>query len=259
MQCLPDRQRGFAAALLDPIRPIPLGLIGPDGEPSSKRFSVYRNNVIVGLTDALQASFPAVSRIVGEEFFRGMARAYVISEPPTSPILLEYGAGLANFIARFEPASSLPYLPDVARIERAWSEAYHAREAHALEPDALTAVSSDRIAEIRFTFHPSLRVVRSPFPALTIWRMNVDDGVPMPVDLAAGGEDALILRPDGEVELRSMPEGGAAFVTALAEGKPLAEAAQCASSSDTRFDLSINLAALIGAGAFVEIGFAEQC
>jgi len=58
--CLRDRQRNFAAALLDPNMPVPLGLVGPDRETSEKRFNVYRNNVVAGLVEALKAAFPAV-------------------------------------------------------------------------------------------------------------------------------------------------------------------------------------------------------
>src|SRR5262249_40571469 len=101
MQQLAERQRGFAAALLDHALPMPDGLGGPDGQPDSKRFAVYRNNVVVGLIEALKDAFPALHRIVGDEFFRAMARAYVMVEPPRSPILLDYGAGFSDFIRQF--------------------------------------------------------------------------------------------------------------------------------------------------------------
>jgi hypothetical protein len=252
-----DQQRDFSAALLDRRLPVPPGLVGPDGEPSARRFAVYRNNVVAGLTEALKDAFPAVCRIVGDEFFQAMARIYALSEPPASPILLDYGAGFADFIAGFEPASTLPYLPDVARIERAWTEAYHAREALPLHASDFAAIDPDRLAEIHLTVHPSLRVVQSRLPALTIWRMNVGDGVPKPVDLEAGGEDALIVRPEAEVEARSMPPGGAEFVAALAAGLSVTEAMKAALTADPRFDFWGNLAGLIGAGAFAGYGFGD--
>lgn len=257
MQRWADQQRDFSAALLDRALSVPPGLVGPDGEPSARRFAVYRNNVVVGLTEALKDAFPAVCRIVGAEFFQVMARTFALSEPPVSPVLLDYGAEFPDFIADFEPAATLPYLPDVARIERAWTEAYHAREALPLQASDFAAIDADRLAEIHFTVHPSLRVVRSHLPALTIWRMNVGDGAPKPVDLEAGGEDTLIVRPDAEVEARSMPPGGAEFVTALTAHLSVTEATKAALAADPRFDLSGNLAGLIGAGVFVGYGFGE--
>ena len=250
MPSLAERQADFAAALLDPARPAPPGVVGPDGEESPRRFAVYRNNVAVALTDALRANFPATCRIVGEEFFRVMARAFALREPPDTPMLFDYGAGFPDFIDRFEPAGSAPYLADVARIERAWTEAYHAPEADALDPAALSRIPRDRAAGLRFTLHPSVRIVRSRFPALTIWRMNVADGVPAPVDLEAGGEDALIARPEADVEVRTIPAGGVAFMTALADGLNLVEAAKAALRAAASFDLAANLTALLGAGVF---------
>lgn len=259
MQQLAERLGGFAAALLDPTLAVPTGLVGPDRMPSVKRFAVYRNNVVVGLIDALRANYPVVCRIVGEEFFQAMAHAHVVHDPPASPILLDYGAGFPNFMVEFEPAQSLPYLPDVARIERAWTEAYHAREATPLTAETLADIPSDLVGDACFKLHPSLRIVRSQFPALTIWRMNVADGVPGPVDFETDGEAALVLRPAADVEVRSIPPGGADFLAALASGKTLAEATRLAMNADARFDLVSNLSALIGAGAFVRSLVRKAC
>ncbi|MFI5013833.1 MAG: DUF2063 domain-containing protein [Hyphomicrobiales bacterium] len=258
MPRLAERQQEFCAALLDAALPAPSGLVGPDGEPGPKRFAVYRNNVVAGLTEALMDAFPAVCRIVGNEFFRAMARVYVVSDPPHSPILLDYGTGFPDFIASFEPAATLAYLGDVARIERAWIEAYHAPEAVPLGPAAFEAIAADRLPQIRLRLHPSARIVRSQLPALTIWRMNVDGGVPAPVDLAAGGEDVLIIRPATEVEARAMPAGGAAFLQALAEGKTVTEALRAVMRADGCFDLAVNLAGSIGSGVFVGYDFAGE-
>jgi hypothetical protein len=209
------RQAEFADAILDPNRPVPAGLAGPDGRPSARRFGVYRNNVVLGLCETLAAAFPVV-RLVGEAFFTAMAKAYVMREPPVSPILLAYGGSFSDFIETFEPASGLPYLAGVARIERAWVEAYHTEEAEPLAPAAFVGLSAAVLALARLRLHPSLRVMRSAFPALSIWRTNVEDETPVLVDATSGGEDALIMRPAAEVEAHLLPPGGATFLTSLA-------------------------------------------
>ncbi len=252
LRSLSDVQAEFAAALRDPAVPPPVDVVGPDGGPAPRRFAVYRNNVLGALGNALAESFPAVERIVGEDFFRVMARTYVLETPPTSPVLMDYGVTFADFIAGFEPAASLRYLPDVARIERAWRESYHAADAAPLAPPAFAEVPEEELPDIVLDPHPSLRLVPSRFPAVTIWRMNVTDGPITPVDFSVG-EDALIVRPDVEVEVRVVPPGGVAFVTALLAGETLGTAAEAGQSADARFDLAGNLAGLIGAGAFVEI------
>lgn len=252
MPQLSEVQAGFAAALLDPAAPVPAGIVGPGHRPAPRRFGVYRNNVVSALGNAVAGSFPAVKRIVGEDFFRAMARAYVLAEPPTSPVLLDYGTTFPDFIARFAPAASLPYLPDVARIERRWREAYHAEDADPLPPTALSGVAEAELPGLTFTLHPSLRLVSSRWPALTVWRMNVSDVPTTPVDFSVP-EDALIVRPGAEVEVRIVPPGGAAFVTALAEGRTLLSAAETAQAADARFDLAGNIAGLFAAGALCRI------
>lgn len=253
MPSLAEIQDGFAAALTDPSRPAPDDLVGPDGSPARRRFAVYRNNVIVGLTEAIAAAYPIVQKIVGEQFFRAMARQFVLDDPPQSPLLLEYGARFPTFVSSFQPASNLPYLADVARIERAWTEAYHAAEAVPIDPRTLSDIPGAELPGLLFSIHPSTRLVRSAMPALTIWRMNAGDGPIRPVDLQTGGEDVLIVRPVAEVVAREVPPGGAAFVSALMEGRTLGEAAAEALEEAPAFDLAANLAGLMEAGVLVGV------
>jgi len=246
-----DRQADFTRALLHPELPTPSGLVGPDGLPSVKRFAVYRNNVVVGLIETLKAGYPVVHRLVGEEFFAAMARIYVLAEPPTSPIMLDYGAGFPAFIGRFEPAAVLSYLPDVARLERAWVEAYHAAEASPLPPSALGQVPPGDVPTMRLVLHPSVRIVRSVFPIVGIWQANIDGNDLRSVDLGEGGDDALIVRPEAEVEVRRLPAGAAAFIEALQAGSPIVDAVKEGLIVSPRFDLADALRGMIEANMIV--------
>ena len=166
------------------------------------------------------ASFPAVERIVGEDFFRAMARglcagraADVAGAPrlrrPPSPIS-------SPASPRRRPS---PTCPTWRGSRRRWREAYHAaRRRTTVARGARRRVAEAELPGLTFTLHPSLRLVRSRWPALTVWRMNVSDVPTTPVDFSVA-EDALIVRPGAEVEVRIVPPGGAAFVTALAAGE----------------------------------------
>jgi Putative DNA-binding domain len=242
----------FAGALLNPDRPVPDGVIAHNAAIPTRRFAVYRNNVVVTLSNALKNRFPAVEKIVGEEFFTAMARAFVTEQPPRSPLLASYGDGFAAFITAFEPARGLPYLADVARLEAARTNAYHSTDAVPVDTDRLAALDPSAIAEIRIDLHPSIDIVRSQYPVLTIWAMNTGERELAPIE-DWRGEDVLVARPRLDVEVRALPPGGAAFLLALAESHPLGQAAESALADNPDFDLTGNLAGLIGSGLVRDI------
>lgn len=242
----------FAPALLDPARSTPDGVTGPNGKAAGRRYDVYRNNVTVSLIDALAAVYPAVQRITGTEFFRAMARFHVRSNPPASPLLFEYGRDFPEFIAQYEHAQAMPWLADVARIERAWLDAYHAADAAPLPPTQLSAVPPDRLADLVFIPHPAARCLRSDYAAVTIFAANRDNAQASRID-ASRPEDALITRPEFDVALRHLPPGGAVFAEHLLSGRPLGEAAALALQASDEFDIAANIAGLVDAGAFTSI------
>lgn len=250
-------QSRFAAALTDRESPVPAGLTSWTGLRPERRFGVYRNNVRASLVGALASRFPAVERIVGKDFFAAMAGEYVMDEPPRSPLLLAYGDSFADFVAAFEPAAGLPYLPDVLRLEAARGRAYHATDAAPLTASALTTIPEDRLADAVLIPHPSLTILRSAHPVVTVWAMNAGEAELAPItDWQA--EDALIVRPAMTVQVHRLPPGGAAFFSALSLGIPLAEAATRAFAETGSFDLTANLAGLLSTGAFTHVTFREE-
>jgi Putative DNA-binding domain len=248
----PSYVTAFAPALLDPDRATPATVAGPNGKAAEKRYNVYRNNVTVSLIDVLAAVFPATQRITGVEFFRAMARFHVRAAPPTSPLLFEYGRNFPNFIAGYEYAKRMPWLADVARIERAWLDAYHAADAKPLMPQALAFIPPERLGDTVFVPHPATRIVCSRFPAVTIFTANRRSGPVGHLD-ATEPEDALVTRPGLEVIVRHLPPDGAFFLTRLIAGELFGTAAAAALAHSPVFDLAANIAGMMDAGAFTAI------
>jgi hypothetical protein len=245
-------EASFARALLDPLELVPRGIAAAGRGPPTRGFAVHRNNVVVGLVKTLQARFPVVEKLVGEEFFAAMARIFAAKMPPRTPILTTYGAEFADFIATFEPARELGYLADVARLEAARTRVYHAADAEALDPSRFAALDPDGVSEIRVSLHPSAEIVRSPHPIVTIWAMNSGMKELAPIE-DWRSEDALAVRPHLDVEVHLLPFGGGAFLLALGSGLTIGEAAETAFADHPEFDLSRNLAELISSGVAVEI------
>jgi hypothetical protein len=248
----PNFAAAFAQGLTDPERATPPDVVGPRGKAAIKRYNVYRNNVTVSLIEALAATYPAVQRITGVEFFRAMARFHVRATPPTSPLLFAYGRDFPAFIGAYEHARDMPWLADTARIERAWLDAYHAADVPAVSADALAAVPSNKLGDLVFTAHPAAGIVRSAYPAVAIFAMNRVEGPVTPLRSNVA-EDALITRPDMEVAVRLLPPGGAAFLRTLLDGGTLGTAAATALSETSSFDLAANIAGMMEAGVFTAI------
>jgi Putative DNA-binding domain len=240
-------QSSFASALLDLEQPPPPGLGAPGVADRRRRFAVHRNNMVAGLVKVLAARFPAVVKIVGTEFFNVMARAFVLALPPRSPLLAYYGDALPDFIDAFAPAREVAYLADVARIEAARTRAYHAADAAPVGADAFAALAIEAASTMRLELHPSVEIIRSPHPIVTIWAMNSGGRPLAPIENWCG-EDALVARPHLEVEVRLLLLGGAEFLLALAAGQSLGEAAQHALAARPQFNLTDNVAGLIGCG-----------
>ena len=239
----------LSPGLIDPEYPVPAGVIGPNGKRAVLRYNVYRNNVTVSLIDALAAIFPATQRITGVEFFRAMARFHIRAIPPASPLLFEYGRAFPSFIETYEYAQPMPWLADVARVERAWLDAYHAADMPPLEGPELAAIPPEALANAVFEKHPATQIVRSEFPAMSVFVMNRGDG-PVGRIQSVVPEDALVTRPHQEVAVRRLPPGGAHFLTRLMSGDPLGEAAAAALEASPDFDLPTNIAGMIEAGVF---------
>jgi hypothetical protein len=250
-------QQNFVQALLDPAAPLPSTLREQDGAPPLKRFTVYRNNVVSSLIDALAARFPATQRIVGTEFFRAAASIYVRREPPRSRILMCYGDSLPDFLAAFPPAADVPYLADVARLEAARTHAYHAADTEPADGAALQRLDENEFGALRIRPHPAVGIVRSRYPLVTIWSMNAGERDVAPME-SWDGEDALVTRPRSQVEVRLLPPGGAAFLSSLFEGAALSEAANAAQAEAGEFNLVTSLAVLLAAGVAAEFIVADR-
>ena len=237
-------QRAFAAALQDPAATVP-PLFAPCDAPA--RFAVYRNNSAVAAIEALKAQFPTVLRLVGDEAFRGAARAFAQETPPTSPVLADYGREFPDFLAQFlenQGVTEVPYLPDVARLDWAVLQALRTPETEPCPLARLAALDPAAIVMARVKLHPSLGLVASDWPLLAL----SDPRASAVADWRGG--TILVLRPDAEARLAALAPGAAAFLSACGAGATLGEAAEAGDSAEPGFDFGQTLIALTEAGAF---------
>jgi len=235
----------FAAALLNSAAVLPADIRSCNRVATSRRFAIYRNNVTVALIDALADCYPVVNALVGEEFFRAMAREFARLHAPRSPIMAEYGGDLADFIKTFAPAATLPYLSDIARLEWQRVLAWNAADATTLTAKDLTPLLSNPAQLIRTSwhFHPSLSLLESCFATVSLWlahqhassyqiRASLDR-----LDFLQA-ESALVLRLHQNVVVLKIQPAQAVFVAALQSGKTLGSAVDEGLQLSAHFDLA---------------------
>lgn len=246
-ESLADFQDGFSRALGDePADTCPemKTLMRQPG------FAVYRNTVTKACIDALQANFPSVARLVGEEWFRAAAAIHAQACRPSEPCLLRYGERFPEFLGQFPPAAGLPYLPGVAKLDRYWTEAHAATDETPLDPACLSHIPAEILGRLVLHPHPAARWQWfAAAPVYSIWRRNrrnesLDD------EIVWKGEGVLLVRPGGVVDAMPLNEAGCAFMDACRSGIPLAGAAARALAVDKDTDLAQLLAVLLAAGAF---------
>ncbi len=240
------RQSDFAAALLSGVATAPAGLVDPQGRPAPARFGVYRNNVTASLVRVLQAAFPVVEKLVGAAFFQAMAIEFLRKHPPQTRLMMLYGADFPSFLDSFPPVATLPYLPDVARLEQAIRESYHSADAKPIAPQVLAGLSEEAFLSAKLVLAPSLRLIRSHWPFLSIWAVNRDGG-----SLGhSKPEDLVILRAEFDPKPLPLSPGAASILTAILGGQPLGLAAQ---ASTDEADLPALLTLLITHNALQDI------
>lgn len=255
MRSLAELQTAFAEYLGSPPGAEPSqSLVGDfriQGPAANVRLAVYRNNVYSSLIGALAATYPAVVRLVGDEFFRFAAREFVASHFPTAKTLGGYGDGFADFLRAFAPAASVPYIADVARLEHLYLEAYHAPEAEPISIAQFDSLSSSGDG-FAIALHPSSRFLESPHPVSRIWELNVRDApIESRVRVDAAAEHLLIIRPLATVEVRRISPAAFAMLSALAGGASYPDALDAGTKREPDANLNIQLRALAAGGTFV--------
>jgi hypothetical protein len=257
MNALAQIEHNVAATLLDPFTVVP----APIDEARRLRARAPRhfggNDIIGLLIRALAARYPVVRRLAGDESFLATARRFLRVQPSHLSTVLHFGEAFPGYLRSLGRAASFEYLADVAEIEAARARALRSADARPLGRAALASLSSSRMRELGVVLHPSVSLVASRFPIVTVWAANQADDrdgvVPQ-----WGPEAALIARPFLDVDVVSLSAGSYAFLRQLADGAPLAAAMAAAAACDPASDPASHLRLLIDTNIVVSVHRCES-
>ncbi|AOU98047.1 hypothetical protein BI364_08800 [Acidihalobacter yilgarnensis] len=251
MNTLAELQTAFAVALEHPEQ-VDAVRLRHEGIAAPRRIGLYRNNTRITQTEALAGIYPAVQKLVGEDFFAAFAEHYRTRYPSRSGDLRDFGGTLAECIAEFDPAAGLPYLPDVARLEWDWHLCFHAEEVEALDVSGLARLAEDVDSEPALALIPAAKLLHSPYPAADIWAFALE---PEPrqgtLDLdALAPAYLLIARPTDEVLVLSLAPADYHWLAHVAAGESLSTALEATLEIHPDFDLAERLPSLVSLGVF---------
>jgi hypothetical protein len=250
---LRDLQKAFMSSVFTRDDSVITAYLEAATMSGSPHMAIYRNNIYVALTKALEAIYPVIQRLVGDEFFKFAARRYIDAHPSRSGDLNRFGADLAEFLGTFEHAASLPYLPDVARLEWCCHQAYSAADDTPLDLPKLAAVPPEDYGRLCFRLNHASRLLRSAWPIDAIWQVNQADYTgDQSVDLASGGVSLLLQRRENRMVLMTLSEAEWGFLNTLNDRQPLNAAYECAMRADPAADLGALLHTYVGQTTLVE-------
>ncbi len=242
MLSLPELEQAFADGMFDENGAKLLAHVAPGRFGAERHLQVYRNNIFTSLTEALRAVYPVVTRLVGEGFLKYAAHEFIRRYPPMSGNLHDFGSEFADFLAGFAPAKDLVYLPDVALLEWAYHEVFHAADPLSADIGGLRHVAPEAYGQLRFSLHASARLLASAYPVLHIWQVNQSDyNGGSTVKLSEGGVKLLVKRKGIAVEFENLSEAAYDFLSACAKGSTFAQASSAALATEPGFDLAQTL------------------
>jgi len=223
------------------------------------RLAIHRRHTRRSLSDAIAARFPAVQRLVGEEFFAFVAAQFIAASPPTDARVVRYGDEFPTFLESRSEASSFPWLADVARIEVAMHRASIAPVQVTTGIEALGEVPPDRLADAQVVWNDAAFLLRSDWPAASLWRLGLSETAPTRVDVASLPASRLLVSViGGEAQAFDLPQADEVFLAAMQRGATLGVAADSAMSASAEFDLTQAIGILFGRRCVTSVAVTKE-
>ena len=222
----------------------------------------YRANAQAQCEISLQAVYPILQQLLGEENFMRLAQDFWADMPPTRGDLAQWGGDLAAYLAQVPQLQELlqdcPFLPDVARLEYALHGAATATDAM-LDLQSFELFAQEDPSDLGLHLSPGCAVLRSAYPVVSIMQLHdakFSDGHEAARWAIAEGvaQNALIWRRGFRPVFEAIDAAPAALMEATLQGQSVAFALDAALHQAGDFDLQAWLAASVQSGLLIGCG-----
>lgn len=254
MPALREVQTRIIEALLHGNTGVAADLVARNRFGPTAGLDVYRNNATEGFRKALALEFPVIERLVGREYFAQLAGKFQQHQPSCSGDLRHIGARFSLYLAQAFAESEFAYLSDVASLEWAIETMSTAADEPGITIAALRRIPPESYNALRLTRTQCSTIVPSVYPIVKIWHANQPDAAAdVTIELAQGGEHALVQRSRGGIEVNAISAAQLALLQTLDRGLPLLVALDAALAADADFDLGACLQGFFQLGLFCRI------
>ncbi|MFA6115277.1 MAG: putative DNA-binding domain-containing protein [Sphingomonas sp.] len=222
------------------------GIFASGPVPIGRALEVHRATIGNGFMRVLALGYPTVEALVGAGFFERMALDY--HDTPSlrmDAALADYGKAFPGFAAGYAPVQSLPYLADVARLDRAVDHCQGAEAAN--ERFVIDETVSLELPR-------SLRLLALAFPAVEIRAaiFDGDDGALGKLDITPRRRAAAVWRSGRSVVVSPMAPSAMRFLATLKAGAT-PDAALAAAAGEQPADVLTTLQTDVFAAAFARV------
>ena len=209
-------------------------VLGDERLGALERIDIYANAYFHRLLDCLNEEFPATLAVMGPDNFAALGRDYLVQYPPSQPSIVHAGRYLATFLRNHRLARQWPFIAELARLERAILDVFHARDVPALGVEALRKIPSQQWPELKLRTHPAVEIVQGE------WRVaDVLSVVESGHDWSEPGHQSaavIVWRQDAQVHYRDLQEVEARALALVSEGATFAAICEAIATDPERPD-----------------------
>ncbi len=215
MKTLKDIQQGLQDSLIGKDQGIVDILVEPENMSVEDRLQVYQDDYYLRLFHALKDDYACVAEWLGDETFNLIIADYLEAYPSTTYTIREIGYDFPKFLNEKEAE---PALIELAEFERAMIVSLFAKDAEALNLDALGKIPPDQWGDLIITLHPSVQRLMCDYNTLDYWLVH-DNKKPIESKTLETPVLNLIWRKGIEAYFRALTLEQTVLITAIAEGE----------------------------------------
>jgi hypothetical protein len=182
------------------------------------RWHIYAHGYLARIVEALGDEFRAVRRVLGPDAFESLVARYLAHCPPRSFDLAQAGDRLPDFLKADLLSRELPFLAELASLERRLAEAFVAADGDPLSWAVLQRMDPAAAANLALTLQPGATVLRSAWPLHDLWACRDLPDEEISIELEGRPSEVLVFRRGGSVRCEPLDAASASLLEQVAAG-----------------------------------------